>query len=76
MNIANSCLEQDKKLKTNTLEKQYESEEIDSDSSGNYSESDDINKFFKLQSNQKLSRISRNMSSKQEMHTYDQDTQD
>ena len=36
--IALSCQEQGKNLRTNTLEKQYESEEMQSDSSGNYSE--------------------------------------
>jgi len=59
MNVADQCLEHGRKLKQNLLEIQYDSDLIESDSSGNYSESDEINKFYKLKS--------RNFSSKQGM---------
>jgi lipopolysaccharide export system protein LptC len=47
-NIAESYLDQAKKLKTNRFEIQYDSDMIESDSSGNCSESDQINKFLKF----------------------------
>ena len=43
INIAESYLEQATKLRANKLELVYDSDNIESDSSGNYSESDQIN---------------------------------
>ena len=64
INIAESYLKQATKLKTNQLEIQYDSDLIESDSSGNYSESDQINKCFKFKSRGNSRNNSRNHSLK------------